>query len=161
MPENVDVELTESQILFRYGSVEISSRTIEGVYPDYRQIVPKTSTTEVIVNKNAFAQAIKRTSLFSKTGLFDVRLEVNPADKSVTLSATDVTRGENTVAIDGEATGVSNAAVLNYRYLLDGVNAISSERVVLRFIDATNPCIVVPYEMPSEPYLYIVMPIRQ
>lgn len=161
MPENVDVELTESQILFRYGSVEISSRTIEGVYPDYRQIIPKTSTTEVVVNRSAFAQAIKRTSLFSKAGLFDVRIEMHPTDKTITLSATDVMRGENTVAIDGEVTGTANAVVLNYRYLLDGVNAISSEQVIIRLIDATNPCVVVPHEMPGEPYLYIVMPIRQ
>jgi len=161
VPENVEVELTDSQVLFRYGTVELSSRTIEGTYPDYRQIIPKTSATEIVVNRSAFAQAIKRTSLFSKQGLFDVRIEINPADKSVTLSATDAGRGENIVTIEGEVSGNQNFVVLNFRYLLDGVNALSSESVVLKLIDATNPCVLVPHELPEENYMYIVMPIRQ
>ncbi|KKW28915.1 MAG: polymerase III subunit beta protein [Candidatus Uhrbacteria bacterium GW2011_GWD2_52_7] len=161
VPEDLEVELTESQILFRYGTVEISSRTIDGVYPDYRQIVPKTSVTEVVVNRAAFAQAVKRTSLFSKTGLFDVRMEFDPTNKIITLSANDATRGENTVAVDGEVSGGGNAVVLNFRYLLDGVGAISSDNVTIRLIDGTNPCLLLPFEMPSEAYLYIVMPIRQ
>lgn len=160
-PEAIEIELTESQIVFRYGTVELSSRTVEGVYPDYRQIIPKSSSTEVIVSKGAFAQAIKRTSLFSKAGLFDVKLDVNPTEKTVTLSAADVGRGENTVSIEGEITGAPNAVVLNFRYLLDGVNAMASDRVVLKFIDAMNPCVVTPENRPEDKYLYIVMPIRQ
>jgi DNA polymerase-3 subunit beta len=160
-PENVDIELTESQIVFRYGTVELSSRTVEGVYPDYRQIIPKSASTEITVDKGAFAQAIKRTSLFSKAGLFDVKLEINPVDKNITLSAADVGRGENTVSIEGDVTGIASAAVLNFRYLLDGVNAMLSDRVVLKFIDAMNPCVVVPENRPGDKYLYIVMPIRQ
>ena len=161
VPENLEVELTDSQILFRYGSVEISSRTIDGVYPDYRQIIPKTAVTEVVVNRNSFAQAVKRTSLFSKIGLFDVRMELNPKEQTLTLSANDVARGENVVAIDGEVSGAENAVVLNFRYLLDGINAISSENVIIRLIDGTNPCVLVPQGNSGETYLYIVMPIRQ
>lgn len=161
IPENIDIELTESQIVFRYGTVELSSRTVEGVYPDYRQIIPKTTSTEVILDKGAFAQAIKRTSLFSKVGLFDVRFEINPTDNTVTLSATDVGRGENTVTVEGVVTGAANAAVLNFRYLLDGVSAMTSPKIVLKFIDAMQPCVVTPFEQPQENYLYIVMPIRQ
>ncbi len=160
-PEAVEIELTESQIVFRYGTVELSSRTVEGVYPDYRQIIPKSSSTEIIVHKGAFAQAVKRTSLFSRAGLFDVKIDVNPVEKIVTLTAADVGRGENTVSIEGEITGAPNAAVLNYRYLLDGVNAMGSDRVVLKLIDAMNPCVVVPEHRPEDKYLYIVMPIRQ
>lgn len=160
-PESIDIELTETQIVFRYGTVEISSRTVEGVYPDYRQIIPKSSSTEIVLSKSAFAQAIKRTSLFSKAGLFDVKLEVNPTEKIVTLSAADVGRGENTVSIEGDVTGTANAVVLNFRYLLDGVNAMTSDRVVLKLIDAMNPCVVTPEHRPEDKYLYIVMPIRQ
>ncbi len=161
IPENIDVELTESQIVFRYGTVELSSRTVEGVYPDYRQIIPKTASTEIILDKAAFAQAIKRTSLFSKVGLFDVKVDVSPTDNTVTLSATDVGRGENTVAVEGVVTGIVNSSVLNFRYLLDGVGAMTSQKIVLKFIDAMQSCVVTPFEQPEEKYLYIVMPIRQ
>ncbi|MFA5945790.1 MAG: DNA polymerase III subunit beta [Patescibacteria group bacterium] len=161
IPETLEIEITDNQVAFRYGSVELSSRTIDGVYPDYRQIIPKTSMTEIIVNKTLFSQAVRRASLFSKAGLFDVKLEVKAGTNEVVLSATDAGRGEHTVAVEGEVTGTDNAVTLNYRYLLDGISAMNSDKVIVKFIDATNPCLVVPNEKPDEKYLYIVMPIRQ
>ena len=161
IPETLEIEITDNQVAFRYGSVELSSRTIDGVYPDYRQIIPKTSMTEIVVNKTLFSQAVRRASLFSKAGLFDVKLEVKAGTNEVVLSATDAGRGEHTVAVEGEVTGTDNAVTLNYRYLLDGISAMNSDKVIVKFIDATNPCLVVPNDKPDEKYLYIVMPIRQ
>ena len=161
MPDELEVELTENQVAFRYGSAELLSRTLDGVYPPYKEIIPKVTKTEIVVNRTAFAQAVRRTSLFSKAGLFDVRLEVKAGGKELQLSATDAGRGENLVVMDAEVTGEDNVATLNYRYLLDGVGAISSEKVVVKLIDAVNPCVVVPQEDGGQPYVYIVMPIRQ
>ncbi len=160
-PENLEIEVAESQIAFRFGNVELTSRTLEGRYPDYRQIIPKTANTEIVVNRSALAQAVKRTSLFSKAGLFDVRVEANPEAKTLVLSATDAGRGENTVTVDAEIAGPGNAIVLNYRYLLDGLNAVTSEKAALRMIDGFSPCVLQPHDLPDEKYLYIIMPIRQ
>lgn len=159
-PENVEIELTENQVAFRYGNVELITRTIEGRYPDYAQIIPKNVKTEIVVARQALIQAVKRASLFSKIGLFDVRLEIQPDTKSVTLSANDAERGENTVTLEGEVIGPANMIVLNNRYLLDGLNAITTEKVALRVVDAFSPCMAVPHES-TDKYLYIVMPIRQ
>lgn len=158
--DDIEVELTDNQVAFRYGNAELSSRTLDGVYPDYKQIIPKQTKTEITLNRVAFSQAIKRASLFSKLGLFDVKLEVKSGGKEIVLSANDAGRGENTVAMDAEVTGEDNAVTLNYRYLLDGVNAMNSEKITLRLIDGVNPCLMVPQDA-KQPYLYIVMPIRQ
>lgn len=160
-PENIDIELTDNQIAFRCGSVELSSRTIDGVYPDYRQIIPKTFTTELVIDRNALIQAVKRTALFSKNGLFDVRFEVKPEEKVLKLSANDIGRGENEVTIDAEITGGGNSVTLNFRYLLDGALALSTEKILLKMIDAMNPCVLLPQGQEKTEYLYIVMPIRQ
>lgn len=160
-PEQIDIEVAESQIAFRYGNAELTSRTLEGKYPDYQQIIPKTANSEVVVNRSALAQAVKRASLFSKAGLFDVRLEAKPEEKALVLSATDAGRGENTVGVEAEIVGPANAIVLNYRYLLDGLNAVSTDKVAVRIIDAFSPCVLQPYESSTEQYLYIIMPIRQ
>jgi DNA polymerase-3 subunit beta len=160
LPEALEVEITDNQVAFRYGNVELSSRTIDGVYPDYRQIIPKQSSTEIIVNKSTFGQAIKRASLFSKAGLFDVKIETKAGSNELVLSATDAGRGEHTVSVEGEIKGGDNMVTLNYRYLLDGVNAMTSEKITVKIIDAVNPCLMVP-EGNQEQYLYIVMPIRQ
>ena len=65
------------------------------------------------------------------------------------------------MSVEGELTGVDNAVTLNYRYLVDGVSAMTSDKVIIKMIDAVNPCLVVPFQKPAEQYLYIVMPIRQ
>lgn len=161
IPEKIEIEVAENQIAFRYGNAEISSRTIDGVYPDYQQIVPKTSSTEIVVGRQALSQAIRRTSLFSKQGLFDVKIEMAENGKEITLSATDLGRGENIVTLEAEIKGAANLVTLNYRYLLDGINAMSSDHVVMKLIDSTNPCVVAPQENADQNYLYIVMPIRQ
>lgn len=159
-PEHVEIELTDNQVAFRYGNVELISRTIDGRYPDYKQIIPKSANTEIVVLRQALIQAVKRASLFSRIGLFDVRLEIQPDTKSVVLSANDAERGENTVALGGEVVGPTNVIVLNHRYLLDGLNAVQTEKVAIRVIDAASPCAVVPHES-TDKYIYIIMPIRQ
>ncbi|MFH1632142.1 MAG: DNA polymerase III subunit beta [bacterium] len=160
-PDVVEIELADNQIVFRYGSVELTSRTIEGKYPDYKQIIPEKVITTTIVDRVGLVQAVKTASLFAKTGLFDVELSVNTDSGQLDLSASDATRGENKVSLDSEITGSENRITLNYRYLIDGVNAITSDRVALQLIDGANPCTILPHEKADEKYRYIVMPIRQ
>lgn len=159
--EVVEIELTDNQVVFRYGSVELTSRTIEGTYPDYKQIIPKTTNTDIIIDRNELVQAVKTASLFSKTGLFDVQLAVDLETNQLELSASDAARGENSVRVDAEISGGKTQITLNYRYLIDGLNAIRSQKISLRLVDGTNPCIIVPHESEGERYQYIVMPIRQ
>lgn len=160
-PSAVEIDLSDNQIVFKYGPVELTSRTIEGNYPDYKQIIPETTQTTAVVDRSEFVQAIKTASLFSKTGLFDINLTVNPKDGQIELSASDSNRGENSVVLKGEIQGKENAATLNYRYLLDGVNALGTTKVTLQMIDASNPAILKPEDLPDEEYQYIIMPIRK
>lgn len=157
----VEIELCDNQIVFRYGSVELTSRIIEGSYPDYRQIIPTETKTQAVFSRSSFVQAVKTASLFSKSGLFDITVTLSPTQGLLELSASDSMRGENTVTVQGELKGAENKISLNSRYLLDGVNAMSSEKVQLHVIDGANPCILTQEDMPGEQYRYIVMPIRQ
>ena len=157
----VEIELADNQIVFRYGSVELTSRTIEGSYPDYRQIIPTATNTEAVFERSAFVQAVKTASLFSRTGLFDITVMLSPTEGILELSASDSTRGENKVTVQGELSGDENRITLNSRYLLDGVNALSSPKIKLNVVDGANPCILTPEDLPDEKYQYIVMPIRQ
>jgi DNA polymerase-3 subunit beta len=160
-PDQLEIELTENQTALRYAGTELLSRTLDGAYPPYREIIPKSHKTEVTVNRLDLIQAVKRSSLFSKAGLFDVKLEVATDGQELSLSANDQTRGENQVAVKAEVKGEANVVTLNYRYVLDGLNAISSEKVVIRLIDGASPCVILPGGAQEGSYIYIVMPIRQ
>ncbi|PIR47431.1 DNA polymerase III subunit beta [Candidatus Uhrbacteria bacterium CG10_big_fil_rev_8_21_14_0_10_50_16] len=158
----LELRLSDSQAVFVYGPAELITRTIDGNYPDYTQIIPTVFTTEVIVGRNELIKAIKTASLFSRQGVFDVILQISPDTKKLTVTANEVTRGTNTVSCDADITGKENKMTVNFRYLLDGLNTMSSEGVTLKLIDAMNPCLVMPNGL-LEPgsQTYIVMPIRQ
>jgi DNA polymerase III subunit beta len=159
-PSVVTLELSDNQAVFKYGSVELISRVIEGNYPDYQQIIPTQFNTEAILDRDDFIKSVKTASLFSRTGLFDVTLEFDPEERQLAVKAVDATRGENTTNCSAEVSGKNNNVTVNFRYLLDGLNAMKCEKVKFGMIDASNPCLVVPHES-KDKHRYVVMPIRQ
>ncbi|RMD51507.1 hypothetical protein D6827_02155, partial [Candidatus Parcubacteria bacterium] len=160
-PDYVLLEFSANQVIFKYGNVELISRLIEGVYPDYRQIIPKDFKTEALVDKNELRQAIKSASLFAKSGLFDIHLKFDPDKGEVELFAADSGRGENRVALKADIQGISNEITMNYRYILDGLGAIDDEKIKIKVIDGASPCFFeASQKMANENFFYIVMPIR-
>lgn len=164
--ENLDAKMSleivasENQILFLYDTVELVSRTIDGKYPDYRAVIPESAKTTIVVHKDELLKGVKTSALFSRSGIFDVHLSVDEAGKRLNLRSTDNQTGENETVLLGEVTGTDNAVTLNYRYLLEGISAIDSDRIAVKIVDNATPCLIAPAGADPN-YLYIVMPIRQ
>lgn len=159
--DTLTIRFSENQIVFQYGFVELISRTIDGTYPDYRQIIPSVFKTEAIVGREELIQALKTASLFSRQGIFDVTMKVLASEQKVQVMATEATRGKNTASCPADVKGDENGMAVNFRYVLDGLNATKSEGVTVKLIDALNPCIIMPNgELEKGAYTYIVMPIR-
>ncbi len=149
--------LSENQILFTVDSVELISRLINGHYPDYKQIIPTKSQTEVLVERTELTRAVKAAALFSKTGINDITL-LFFKDKIV-VSAFSGSSGESQIELEATVKGEDNEITINYRYLLDGLNNIEGELVRLGILNNSTPCVLRPEK--DNKYLYIVMPIRQ
>jgi DNA polymerase-3 subunit beta len=160
MPEEAVFAFTENQMVMTFGNVELVSRLIEGSFPDYRQIIPQNIVTEAVVLRSELQKAVRAASLFSRQGLFDVHLAFDPEAGTCTVQSADQGTGKTKTMIKGTITGQANAVTLNFRYLNDGLAAMSSDRVRIKQVDAMNPVLVVPEEE-GEKYRYIVMPIRQ
>ncbi len=157
--DNIEIYLGENQILFVYDNMELISRLIEGQYPDYEQIIPTEQKTKARVGVNVLAKAVKTASLFSRSGIYDVNVEFKPGENKIIISSVNNQLGENTAEVDVEAEGDSNSTVLNFRYLLDGLNAISDGDIALETLSSENPCVIKPTD--EDNYLYIVMPIKR
>ncbi len=160
LPSVVTMSLSHSQVVFVYGPVELISRTIDEQYPDYKQIIPTEFQTQSVIDRDDFIKAVKSASLFSKTGLFDVNLAFDPELKQLSVSATDATRGANTTNCSADITGLPNNVTVNFRYLLDGLQAITSDQVTFEMIDGSNPCLLSPKNT-TDAFRYVVMPIKQ
>jgi DNA polymerase-3 subunit beta len=151
--------ISENQILFTYGSTELVSRLIEGQYPDYQQIIPNNSKTRISIDQQELVRAVKMASLFSKTGINDVNLDFPAGKNQVVISSVSGQTGENITNLEAKVLGDDNSIVVNYRYLLEGLNNIEKEMVKIEIIDSNTPCIIRPDQ--DESYLYIIMPIKQ
>ncbi len=155
--QEIKIYLSDNQILFSFDSVEIISRLISGHYPDYQQIIPSKSQTEIKTNRNELVRAVKAAALFSKTGINDITLLF--FGKKILVSAFSGSSGESQVELAAEVSGGDNEVTINYRYLLDGLNNIEGEFVGLSVLNNMTPCVLRPEK--NKDYLYIVMPIRQ
>ncbi len=158
----IKIYLSENQILFIYNGIELISRIIEGQYPDYKQIIPnydKTNSTIININNKEFIRAIKASSLFSKKNINDIHLDFPTPQKKVIVSAISGQEGESVIEVPAEINGKDNGIVLNYKYLLDGLNSLDSEEIIMEIVDSNTPFLL--KNKGDDNYIYIIMPIKQ
>lgn len=159
-PEDMRWITTDNQLVVTFGNTELVSRLIEGSFPDYLQIIPDQFKTTAVLDRSDLQKAVKAASLFSRQGLYDVHIEVKPSEGTVSIFSADQGTGKTSSALHADISGEDTSLVVNFKYLSDGLTAISTQRVKLLLNDAMNPMLVLP-EGGEEQYRYLVMPIRQ
>lgn len=147
-----------SQMLLKSNDIEVVSRTIDGTYPDYEQIMPKDAESSVTVGRAHLMNAVKLVSNFSgKTN--DVRLAIEESGSALNVYSVNQFLGENNYLVPARMTGAAFRDIpFNWRYLMDGLRAIGDEEVIFKINGTSRPALLTPFEDPS--YAYIVMPIR-
>lgn len=155
--EELEVLLTEEQILFKTTNIELTSRLIEGKYPDYEQIIPESWQTKLTLNRNEFISAIKTVSLFAREAAGNIKLEANKGGGLVVKSmATQI--GEAQSIVDAQAEGEEIEIAFNAKYLLDVLNVLESETVVCLLNGSLNPAVI--RGETEKDYTHIIMPLR-
>jgi len=150
--------VSDNQILFILGNTELVSRLIEGQYPDYKQIMPTESKTNINVNKQELLRAVKAASLFSKSGVNDINLDFPIGKNKVVITSASGQSGENITELDAKVDGIDNGIVVNFKYLLDGINNIEGDDILIKVVDGETPCLL---KGSNNNYSYIIMPIKQ
>ena len=156
--EEVRIYALDNQIMFCVGDSEVISRVVSGQYPDYKQIIPTDFKTKMKFRVGDVLTAVKASSLFAQTGINDVNLSFKPG-VGMTISSVNTQTGESTSEIKGDIEGEENGIVFNYRYLLDGLNALGGEEAVIEVVDNASPAVLRLAE--DGDYVYIIMPIKQ
>ncbi len=153
----VEISIEQNQILFKTPNSQIVSRLIEGSYPNYKQLISDKFETSIKLDTDKFLNAVKVTSLFS-TKINDVRLKVIPKKSLIKIYAQDMETGENVSELKSEIKGKEVEIIFNHKYLLDGLNGISSNKVSLGLNGETNPGILKPVD--DSNFIYVIMPIK-
>ncbi|MEK7655103.1 MAG: DNA polymerase III subunit beta [Patescibacteria group bacterium] len=158
--QEVSLSFTDNQLVMSYGSVELVTRLLEGKFPPYQDIIPKTFNTQAVLPRDEFLKAVRAASLFSRQGLFDVHISFDAEKGRCTVASADQGTGKTQGQISGTVEGSSTMVTLNYRYVMDGVSAMTSANIRLCLVDGSSPVLILP-EPADEGFRYLVMPIRQ
>jgi DNA polymerase-3 subunit beta len=156
--EDMTVCFSKNQISLSYNGVYITSRLIDGIFPDYKQIMPKSNTTEAVVLKQDLVNALKISNIFSDK-FNQISLSLSPSKKLFSFSGRNNNVGENTTTIDAALKGEEVEVNINYKYLLDSLQSIPEDSISLEFNGVQKPIIV--RGIGNNSFTYLVMPMNK
>lgn len=165
--KELKIYLTPNQILIEslmsetpHPQIILVSRLIEGEYPNYQEIIPKSFETQMILERNGLLHQIKTASLFaSRTN--DVKLRVQPSKNNIVILSQNPNLGQHQGTVSGEIKGKEKEISFNYRFLIDGLSKIKSPKVVFELSEKDGdlgPGVLRPLD--DQSYLYVLMPIQ-
>lgn len=154
-PNHIMFELLMSET--QHPQIQLVSRLIDGEYPNYQDIIPKKSGTQVICSRNDFLAQIKSASLFGGK-MNEIKLKVDPRKNEIGISSEDPDLGEYNSSLRGKIKGEITEISFNYRFLIDGLSNIKSSEVSLELNGGEGAGVLKP--VGDQSYIYLVMPIK-
>ncbi len=156
--EEIEVYYNEHQISTHIKDIYYTSRLIDGTFPNYRQIVPKSFTTEAIVLREDMSQALKSLSIFADK-FAQVSLSVDPSKKSIVLSSRNPDVGEEVSTIRSTVSGDAVAMNFNGKYLADSLQGITGESVRIHSNGPGKALLI--RDAADESFYYLAMPMNR
>lgn len=146
----------KSQLIFEIGETVVYSRLIEGEYPNFERIIPTSSSTTVVVDKELFTRAVKAASIFARDSANIVKFHI--ADGKLLISANTPQIGEEKSEIEAQITGPEGEIAFNYRFLIDFIGSLQEDEVQFQMTNALAPGVFKSVKDPD--YTHIIMPVR-
>ncbi|MBI3305464.1 DNA polymerase III subunit beta [Candidatus Parcubacteria bacterium] len=156
--EDIHIDVGEHQLCFHTPTAQLISRLIAGEYPNYAAIIPTKFQNNTVVASKAFAGLVRGAAIFA-TKLNDIHVGIETSKRAVRVSAVDPDKGDHTATAPAEISGEPLEASFNYRYLLDGIEAIPTDNLEFAATSASTPAVIKPRGDPS--FIYVIMPIRR
>lgn len=163
-PEKLKIYFSPNQVMFEskmteipHPQVQITSRLIEGEYPNYKEIIPKDFKTQLVLQKQDFLNQIKTASLFSGK-VNEINLKIDPEQEVIEISAQNPDLGQSKSQIKGKIKGEKIDVSFNYRFLIGGLSNIKSKEVIFELNGEEGPGVL--KSVGDESFIYVVMPIK-
>ncbi|MBI4687458.1 MAG: DNA polymerase III subunit beta [Nitrospirae bacterium] len=153
---NVTIGIDRNHMFFTFDDVALTSRLIEGTYPNYEQVIPQNNEKKAAIEKTGFLRALKRTSIMSREGTNAVRLDIETG--KLTLISINPDVGEAREEMDMQYKGEPITTGFNARYLMDILKAIEGDSIRMELQDALSPAIL--REPEGTDYTCVIMPMR-
>jgi DNA polymerase-3 subunit beta len=152
----VALRLGAHDATFELGAAQLTTRLIEGEFPNYRQLIPENYPNRLVVGREPLLDAVRRVKLLARDATTPVRIAMRDDGIQLTVVTTDY--GQATEDVDAKYEGAEMVVAFNPNYLIDGIEAITSDEVQLETLDALKPATLRPAG--ESDYLYLLMPVR-
>ncbi len=156
--EAIALYFDQGQTVFQWGDQYLTSRTLDGQYPNYNQLIPKQFTRQVTVDRKAFAGSLERIAVLADQKNNVVKLTWDEMSQQLTLSADAQDVGNGHESIPAQISGESLEIAFNVRYLMDGIKALTTSEIQIQLNSATSPVILTP--LGATKMTYLVMPVQ-
>jgi DNA polymerase-3 subunit beta len=153
--ETVEISLLPNQAVFAAGRVVLSTRLIEGQFPNYNQLLPESYDHDVRLPRGEFLEVVRRVSQLAQRNA-PLRLSFKPGELTVAAETPEIGDAKETMpaAFEGEPLEIG----FNPEFLRDGIESVEEDELLLRLISPLRPGLLQPAG--GEDFRYLVMPIR-
>jgi DNA polymerase III subunit beta len=154
--EDVEIALTENQFVLQMPNFMMTARLIEGQFPNYEAVIPKSHPGKLVISRAALTSALRRVAVMAEERNKPVKFVLAPAVLRLSASSQDL--GEAEESLDVDYAGAEVTIGFNSRYLLDAMSPIEKDQVILEFKDGLSPGVI--RSVDDEGYCCVIMPMR-
>jgi DNA polymerase III subunit beta len=152
----VSVELSTAKARFKFGDTVLTTKLIDGTFPDYARVIPANNDKRLVVDKAPFQAAVDRVSTISSERGRAIKLSIG--DNKMTLSVNNPDSGSASEEIEVDYDSAPIEIGFNARYLLDIAAQLASDTALVKLADPGSPTII--QDRDGAAALYVLMPLR-
>jgi DNA polymerase-3 subunit beta len=156
--EAIALRFDQRQLVFQWDNQRLTSRLLEGQYPNYRQLIPRQFSRQMTVERKGLIGALERISVLADKKNNIVKFSLDAAGQGVVISVDAPDVGSGRESLPAQISGDSLDIAFNVRYLLEGLKALTTSEVQMQCNTATSPAILTP--LGGLKMTYLVMPIQ-
>lgn len=156
--ESISLNFDRGQIIFEWADQRLTSRTLEGQYPAYRQLIPRQFEREVTLDRRQLLSALERIAVLAdqKNSIVKFSIDSDRQALALTVNAQDVGNGRE--LLPAQVSGESLDVAFNIKYLMDGIKALGTSEIQMHLNTALSPVVFTP--LGSLKMTYLIMPVQ-
>ena len=158
--EFVSVYFLPGQIIFQNNDFSLSTRLINGTFPEYAKLIPKEQSNKAIFLRGELLSALERVAILANERTNVIKITFEKGKKTARLNSNSPDYGNATDEIEVEYTGNSVEIAFNYRYLTEVLRNLQADKVLLETETSLSPIILKPSEKVDYNYTYLIMPVQ-
>ncbi len=155
--DRLGLQLEQGQVVFGWGDRKLTTRTLEGKYPDYRLLIPKQFQRQITLDRKQILSALERIAVLADQSNL-VKFSIDHTNQSIALSVESQDRGSGRESLNAQISGENLDIAFNIKYLMDGLKTLITQEITISLNGPLEPVILTP--LGGVKMTYLVMPVQ-